>query len=181
MEDRQACLSSFFPTDRQDCLSSTPLGVPIGADTFATRRHLPHFAKAGRTLFVTFSTIGRSELSPEARTIAFDCCLHDHELTHWLDTLVVMPDHVHMLFTLFDDWSLAASMRRVKGNSARRINLATASRGRVWQDESFDRTLRSSEDVRMKGEYVAANPVRAGFVARPEDYPWLWQQWRTQK
>jgi REP element-mobilizing transposase RayT len=153
--------------------------VPIGPDTFATRRHLPHFAKRDRTLFVTFTTLGRRILTYRARTIALDCCVHDHELTYWLHTAVVMPDHVHMLFTPFDEWGLAKIMRRVKGNSARLINRTGGTRGAVWQDESFDRTLRSNEDVRKTGEYIAANPVRAGLVAKPEDYPWLWQEWRT--
>jgi REP element-mobilizing transposase RayT len=90
-----------------------------------------------------------------------------------------MPDHVHLLFTPHEDWSVAKIMRRVKGNSARLINKAAGTRGAVWQDESFDRTLRSDEDVWKKGEYIAANPVRAGLVTKPEDYQWLWQQWRT--
>ena len=153
--------------------------MPIGPDTFTTRRHLPHFAKRDRTLFVTFTTLERHILPPEARTIALDCCIHDHEITYWLHTAIVMPDHVHMLFTPFEEWGLPKIMRRVKGNSARLINKAAGKRGTVWQDESFDRVLRSDEDVTKKGEYIAANPVRAGLVTHPEDYPWLWQQWRT--
>jgi REP element-mobilizing transposase RayT len=153
--------------------------VPIGPDTFATRRHLPHFVKRDRTLFVTFSTLDRRVLSPDARTIALECCVHDHERTYWLHTAIVMPDHVHMLFTPFEEWGLPRIMKRVKGNSARLINKAAGQRGVVWQGESFDRVLRSDEDVTKKGEYIAANPVRAGLVTDPRDYPWLWQQWRT--
>ncbi len=59
------------------------------------------------------------------------------------------------------------------------INEYLGRRGPLWEEESFDRILRSDEDVNRKGEYIANNPVRARIVASPEDYPWLWQQWRT--
>ena len=68
-------------------------------------------------------------------------------------------------------------MRRIKGVSARQINQLFGRRGSLWQDESFDRVLRSDEDVYKKGEYIAQNPVRAGLAQTPEDYKWLWRQW----
>lgn len=92
-------------------------------------------------------------------------------------TVVVMPDHVHMLFTPLDGWSLATIMKRVKGPAAREINLLLGRRGALWQDESFDRILTSDEDVRRKGEYIAENPVRAGLVTSADEYPWLWREW----
>ena len=153
--------------------------MAIGSDTFAYRRHLPHIEKSERTYFVTFATVDRLLLPPNARDIAFACCLHDHLLTYFLHTVIVMPDHVHMLFSPYEEWPLAKIMKRVKGNSSRQINIQMVRRGSLWQDESFDRILRSHEDVRKKGEYIAQNPVRAGLVSAPEEYPWLWQEWRT--
>ena len=46
--------------------------------------------------------------------------------------------------------------------------------GSLWQRESFDHILRRDEDLIEKAEYIANNPVRAGLVARPEEYRWLW-------
>jgi len=40
-----------------------------------------------------------------------------------------------------------------------------------WQKAFFDHTLRSAESYSQKWEYVRQNPVRAGLVARPEDWP----------
>ena len=153
--------------------------MPIGIDTYATRRHLPHLTKPDRTFFVTYSTRERFVLSPESRTIALNCCVHEHLLTCWLHTVVIMPDHVHMLFAPYEQWSISRIMRRVKGVSARLINERLQAKGQVWEEESFDRILRSDEDVNRKGEYIANNPVRAKIVATPEEYPWLWQQWRA--
>jgi hypothetical protein len=46
--------------------------------------------------------------------------------------------------------------------------------GRVWQRESFDRILRSGDDLRAKAEYIANNPVRKGFVRTSAEWRWLW-------
>ena len=42
----------------------------------------------------------------------------------------------------------------------------------VWQRDYWDRQLRSGESYSEKWAYVRANPVRAGLVARPEDWPY---------
>jgi putative transposase len=88
-----------------------------------------------------------------------------------------MPDHVHMIFTPYEGWSLSEILKRVKGNSSRLINLAIGRRGPLWQDESFDRIVRESEDLQKKCEYVAENPVRAGLCTTVDDYPWVWREW----
>jgi putative transposase len=151
--------------------------MPILDDTFATRRHLPHLEKRDKTYFVTFSTQLRRELPPKARTVALRCCLHDHQVTYWLDVVVIMPDHVHMVFTPYEEWSLSEILKRVKGNSSRLINLTLGRKGPLWQDESFDRIVRQSEDLQEKCEYIAQNPVRAGLCDNADEYPWLWREW----
>jgi REP element-mobilizing transposase RayT len=40
-----------------------------------------------------------------------------------------------------------------------------------WQEGCFDRLLRSDESLSEKWEYLRQNPVRAGLVANPEDWP----------
>jgi len=88
-----------------------------------------------------------------------------------------MPDHVHILITPYAEWTLDRIMRRIKGVSSRQINLVLNRRGPLWQDESFDRILRSTEDVRKTGEYIAQNPVRKGLVEHEDEYRWLWREW----
>jgi len=65
----------------------------------------------------------------------------------------------------------------MKGVSARRINQLLHRSGPVWQDESFDHVIRSTERSRAKFEYVCNNPVRAGLAGSPDEYPWLWRPW----
>jgi REP element-mobilizing transposase RayT len=143
------------------------------------RRRLPHYQKDDRPLFVTFRTLGTLTLSPEARTLALRHCLHDNGRTIRLHAAVIMPDHVHLLFTALrdhDGWTFALPeiLKAIKGTSARSINKLTGRIGPVWQDESFDHVLRGNESLVETVEYIRQNPVRRGLVSKPEDYPWLW-------
>ena len=90
-----------------------------------------------------------------------------------------MPDHVHLLFIPLPDeqawpYPLSAIMKQIKGISARSVNKLMGTSGAVWQEESFDHTLRNDESYEDKREYIRQNPVRRGLVTKPEDYPWLW-------
>jgi REP element-mobilizing transposase RayT len=146
------------------------------------RRKLPHLQCDDKAHFVTFCTLGRWILPREVRLLVLQSCLHDNGLKFDLKIVVVMPDHVHMIFTplvnlqAMEVYSLAEIMDAIKGASAHRINLALGRRGRVWQPESFDHVLRSSENLDAKISYVLENPVRRGLVDRWERYPWLWKK-----
>jgi len=91
-----------------------------------------------------------------------------------------MPDQVHMIFTPLVETQVAKGISLesiTKGNlgSIRPFHQPVAgSVGDVWQEESFDRVLQSSEKLDEKIDYILNNPVRAGLVATAEDYPWLW-------
>ena len=100
--------------------------------------------------------------------------LNSAQLDGWVQSLawVLMPDHFHWLIELGDS-SLDELMRRVKTNSARAVNRRRSSSGPLWQAGYHDRALRQEEDVQAVARYVAANPLRAGLVARLGDYP-LW-------
>jgi REP element-mobilizing transposase RayT len=143
------------------------------------RRRLPHYQRDDRPLFVTFRTLTSLKLSPEARTLALQHCLHDHGMTIQLHAVVIMPNHAHLLFTALrdrDGWTFALPeiLRAIKCTSARSINKLSGRTGPVWQDESFDHVLRGNESMRETIDYIRQNPVRKGLVQKPEDYQWLW-------
>ncbi|HZZ17647.1 MAG TPA: transposase, partial [Candidatus Sulfotelmatobacter sp.] len=138
------------------------------------RRYLPHYQRDDRPLFVTFRTIWSYVLSAEARTLTLKHCLHDNGTRITLHAVVVMPDHVHLLFTAIRDtkgWTFALPeiMKAIKGCSARSVNKLCGRTGAVWQDESFDHVLRGDESLRETIEYIRQNPVRKGLVEKPED------------
>ena len=70
-------------------------------------------------------------------------------------------------------FSLAEIMNAIKGALAHRINETLGRKGRVWQAESFDHVLRSSESLDAKVPYLLENPVRCGLGSDWADYRWL--------
>ena len=44
--------------------------------------------------------------------------------------------------------------------------------GTHWEKDFFDHVMRSEESYWRENEYVRQNPVRAGLVKRPEDWPY---------
>ena len=143
------------------------------------RRRLPHYQRDDRPLFVTFRTSSRFALSPEARRLVLQHCFHDNGKTIHLHAVVIMPDHVHLLLLLLRDendrpFAMVDILQCLKSTTAHRINRLLRTSGPVWEEESFDHVLRSDESLREKCEYIRQNPVKAGLVARPEDYRWLW-------
>jgi REP element-mobilizing transposase RayT len=150
------------------------------------RRNLPHIELSGREHFITFDTYLRWELPPTARDITLKHCLHDNGRKMRLHVAVVMPDHVHMIFTPLEDpkgetYSFEEIIGAIKSASSHTVNKALRRRGTVWQDESFDHVIRHAESLEQKIEYVRQNPVRKGLVSRPEDYPWLWEEEKKRK
>jgi REP element-mobilizing transposase RayT len=143
------------------------------------RRRLPHYQKPGRPIFVTFCKLIRDLFPDAARDLILAHCLHDHGKRIDLHAAVVMPDHVHLLLTPLPDaqgWPhpLPAILKLIKGISAHSVNKFLGTAGPVWQEESFEHTLRSDESFQDKLQYIRENPVRRGLAAKPEGYRWLW-------
>jgi REP element-mobilizing transposase RayT len=147
--------------------TSTPMPSPSLDRKYEYRRKLPHDQKAGRALFVTFCRGNRDPFSPEARDAVLRHCLHDHGRRFQLHAAVVMPDHLHILFTpLLDEkgwpYALPSILKLLEETSARSVNKLMGSRGPVWQEESLDHVLRSQESLEEKLEYLRQNPVATG-------------------
>ncbi len=91
-----------------------------------------------------------------ARSIVMETCMRANQWTVELNAVVVMPDHVHMVFVPKIDmqklemFSLARITKAIKGASAHLINRELGRAERVWQEESFDRVLRISEKLDEK-------------------------------
>ena len=90
---------------------------------------------------------------------------------------VIMPDHLHWLFELGEGYSLSQLIKRLKGSSARRINAVRMSTGRLWQPGFHDHAIRNSQAIAPTANYLLNNPVRAGLVTNPEDYPFKYSVW----
>lgn len=143
------------------------------------RRNLPHWEIGGSTYFITFRTKKR-ELSPEARFIVLDACLHFKDKRFYLWCGVIMPDHVHLLLTPKEDeagqcYSLATILHSIKSFSAQKINKLLDRRGALWLDESYDRIVRDEKEFLEKWNYIRNNPVTKGLIEFPEDWDGIYQ------
>ncbi len=79
-----------------------------------------------------------------------------------------MPDHVHLIFTPLvremATCSLAEITNAIKGAAAHKINQALQRKGRIWQSESFDHVIRSSESLGQKIQPVPVRPPIRGLA-----------------
>jgi putative transposase len=84
---------------------------------------------------------------------------------------VVMPNHAHLLLWTVNSL-LPGLMRDWKSASGFAIAKERGRKGAIWQPRYFDFILRRSSDFGMKFDYIHDNPVVAGLVSRPEEWPW---------
>ena len=127
----------------------------------------------GQIYLVTTVTHGRARIFDRfaaARTLIQQ--LHDMDASGCTRTIafVVMPDHLHWLMQLSGGASLSEVVRHTKGASSRKLGIQLGG-GRVWQQGFHDHAVRRDEDLKNLARYVIYNPVRAGLVSRPHDYP----------
>ncbi|OYU99749.1 MAG: hypothetical protein CFE26_25115 [Verrucomicrobiales bacterium VVV1] len=83
-----------------------------------------------------------------------------------------MPDHVHFFAMPLpaEAKPLSVAVGKWKEWSAKKILKLHTEAGPLRQPEFFDHLLRSRESRAEKWSYVRENPVRAGLVARAEDW-----------
>ena len=137
-------------------------------------------SEPGRIYFITTSCHGRRKYLNDpfnARIVMDEFELRAAEgacdnLAH-----VVMPDHIHWLVRLRGDSVLHEVVRRLKGRSARLINMMKTSPWIIWQKSFHDRALRAEEDIENIANYLIHNPLRAGLVRELCDYPYWWSVW----
>jgi REP-associated tyrosine transposase len=120
--------------------------------------------------FVTFNTYRRRKLLADARVNS--CLIGFAKLGEQrgiaLGRYVIMPDHIHFFVRGGIDFVLMQWMRILK----RRMSKAISAPLPHWQKGFFDHLIRHSESYSEKWEYVRQNPVRAGLVDDPDEWPW---------
>jgi putative DNA methylase len=88
-----------------------------------------------------------------------------------LHAFVVMPNHVHLLVT--PEVESTRWLEPLKGFTAHQANQLLGTRGRAfWQDESYDRLVRSDTEFERIRKYIEQNPVMAGLAATAEQFQW---------
>ena|SRR5215471_7843062 len=97
-----------------------------------------------------------------------------------IDAIVILPDHLHAIWTLPEGdsrfavrWRLIKStfsrgLPIIEGRSASRV--AKGERG-IWQRRYWEHTVRDEGDFSLHVNYIHFNPVKHGHVTRVQDWP----------
>ena len=97
-----------------------------------------------------------------------------------IDAWVVLPDHMHCIWTLPpDDIDFSNRWRTIKAlfsrsmpkTGVRRPSLSRKRESGIWQRRYWEHTIRNERDYAAHMDYVHFNPVKHGLVADAAAWP----------
>jgi putative transposase len=163
-------------------------GAPQPFQRLRTRRILaamPDYRRnrvAGGTYFFTVNLLDRRADLLIARIDALRAAVRAVRARSpfHIDAGVVLPDHMHCLWTLPDgDADFPARWRAIKVAFAKSlppieprspVRLRRGERG-IWQRRYWEHTIRDDRDYALHMDYIHFNPVKHGLACGPADWP----------
>jgi putative transposase len=134
--------------------------------------------RPARTFFVTTKTsMGRRLFQTERNTGLLIDVLRSlvAEKVFEVHDFVIMPDHVHLLLTVLEGMTIERAMQRIKGSFSFRAAREVGYAGEVWQRGFSEVQILGRESFEAHRVYIAENPVKAGLVNSPDDYPFCYR------
>lgn len=101
---------------------------------------------------------------------------HPFEIVAW----VVLPDHLHAVWTLpSDDSDYPGRWRAIKSHFVRAvkkhgvaISMRADGSAILWQRRFWEHTIKNDDDLRRCVDYCYINPVKHGLVKSVVDWPY---------
>ena len=167
-----------------------------------SRNYLPHFDSQDVIQFVTFrladslpmQAIERLRTADKAESLRqqmldsgwgacwlrmepIACLVEDSLLSfdgkrYRMHAWTIMPNHVHVLFSIVPDHPLGTVVSSWKRFTARQANVLLNRSGAFWQTEYWDRFIRNEEHFAATESYIDQNPVKAGLVTDARLWPY---------
>ena len=148
---------------------------------------MPEYHRAlvsGGTFFFTVVTYKRYPVFAEEPVITL---LHKcfqivaSEYPYTMDAIVILPDHLHCIWTLPDNdsdfstrWKLikATFTKNYFGSKAHNVSESMRSKGErgIWQRRFWEHMIRNQEDFNRHSDYIHYNPVKHGYVSLPIEW-----------
>ncbi|MGJ8604618.1 MAG: REP-associated tyrosine transposase [Marivita sp.] len=139
---------------------------------------------------LVFFTVALADRSSDALVRNIEQLRHAVRLTKAerpfeIEAWVVLPDHLHCIWRLPEDdcdfstrWRVIKSRfsRAVPKGSLRQSHVARDERG-IWQRRFWEHHIRCDADFNVHLRYCWFNPVKHGFVGRPEDWAYSSVHW----
>jgi len=156
--------------------------------------NLHRYYGAGHLHFITTSCYQRRPLlgAPQNRDLFLEVMEQVRRRYRFVIVgYVIMPEHIHLLFTEPERGDPSTVMKVLKQSFARRVLAklraaadprqsslwATAlTQGHVWQHRFYDFVVFTEKKRLEKLRYIHRNPVTRGLVLTPEQ--WTWSSYR---
>lgn len=134
------------------------------------RAHVP-----GATYFFTVVTHSRQPLLADQLNInalgrAFRRVREERPFV--MEAFVLLPDHLHCLWTLPQgDVDYSSRWRDIKKYASKEFQLANRGSG-AWQRGFWEHVIRDEHDWQRHIDYIHYNPVKHGWAKAPRDWEW---------
>jgi putative transposase len=140
--------------------------------------HLPSVERHNAPIVVllTVCTKDRKPILAKFDAVAALCAAWREAQSWDVGRFVVMPDHIHLFCSPaeFPPRGIGQWVRYWKAIASRKWPRPVEQP--IWQADFWDRQLRHGEHYSERWEYVRQNPVRAGLVQHPHEWPWQGEQ-----
>lgn len=144
---------------------------------------MPNYRRArtpGATYFFTVVTAQRRPLLATAEAVANlrqSVVEVRRQLPFSIDAWVVLPDHMHAIWTLpVGDSDFSTRWGSIKAGFTRRCGKAHRSTpghsAGLWQPRFWEHLIRGEADFAAHMDYTHYNPVKHGYVGRVIDWPY---------
>ncbi|KIN67225.1 Transposase IS200-family protein [Sulfitobacter donghicola DSW-25 = KCTC 12864 = JCM 14565] len=117
---------------------------------------------------------------------AYAAAIKEHPVR--CEAMVILPDHLHAVWTLpSDDADFSIRWQKIKtafSKNCPSVGSPNESKRRkgergIWQRRFWEHCIRDQADFAAHVDYCHWNPVKHGFVERPEDWPFSTMQRRV--
>jgi putative transposase len=137
----------------------------------------------GGTYFFTVNLAERNRtlLTERIDTLREAFCVVKDAHPFKIDAMVILPDHLHTIWTLPDgDHDFSQRWRQIKSAFSREIakeerisqsRLRKQERG-IWQRRFWEHVIRDEEDFNRHVDYIHINPVKHGYIQKVADWPY---------
>ena len=107
---------------------------------------------------------------PQVGQIVANALRHFHGTRYAIESFVIMPNHVHALFTPVVGMKSSDILHTWKSYTVHAINSKLERKGELWQKESYNRLVRDEVEFHHYRHYIWTNPTRAKLQDR--DFIW---------
>jgi len=118
-------------------------------------------------------------IQPKAADLVESSLRHFEGQRYELRAWVVMPNHVHVLFTITST-PMSQVMETWKKYTSHMANKLLGLGGQFWEEDYWDTYMRDAVHELKSRRYIENNPVKAKLTLEPREYRWSSARFRDE-